>query len=96
MELKPVKKPRASDKPTEFSFSAMDQRNDQFGLENQKASLLKYNENIRTAKDIRFAENGRLQIPVFANDPDVCEIGEIALIGGTMKYCSAANTWSDI
>lgn len=67
-----------------------------FNLETQKGSLLKYNEDIRTAKSITFRDNGRLQIPVFASDTAVCVIGEIALIGGTMKFCSAANTWSAI
>ena len=80
----------------EFKLPTQSEPSRQFGLEEQKGSLLKYNENIRTSKDIRFANNGRLQIPVFSSDPSVCMVGEIALIGGIMKFCSSTNTWSNI
>jgi len=61
-----------------------------------KALLLNFNSEIRTSKSIKVTNDGRLKPPVFSADPVVCEIGEIAYIGGTMKVCSDANTWSNI
>lgn len=90
------KKPTQSKGPKAVSLPAVSEPRTGFNLEEQKSSLNKYNENIRTAKDVRFQANARLKIPVFASNPAVCEIGEIALIGGVMKYCSSSNTWSNI
>ena len=94
MGIKEIKK--SSDKRQEFKLPSQSSESTQFNLESQKSSLLKYNENMRTAKDIRFSNNGRLKIPVFSADEAICEVGEIAYIGGIMKVCSAANTWTAI
>jgi hypothetical protein len=36
----------------------------------------------------------RLKVPHYASDPAVGEVGEIIEVGGKLKICSSANTWT--
>lgn len=36
----------------------------------------------------------RLKVPHYASDPATCEVGEIIEVGGKLKVCSSANTWT--
>lgn len=38
--------------------------------------------------------NTRLKVPHYASNPTTCEVGEIIEVGGKLKICSSANTWS--
>lgn len=51
---------------------------------------------IRTNRSIQVTGKGRLKIPVFATNPDSCEKGEVAVIGGVLKVCTAEDTWSAV
>ena len=35
-----------------------------------------------------------LKVPHYASDPAVGEVGEIIEVGGKLKVCSSANTWT--
>jgi len=65
-------------------------------IDSTKELLGNLNSDIRTSKSIKIIDDGRLKIPVFSADTDVCEIGELALIGGVVKVCTSANTWSAV
>jgi hypothetical protein len=55
-----------------------------------------YRNNFLSSQDnnkyVRF--NSRLKIPRYASDPNVGEIGEIIEVGGKLKICTSANTFT--
>lgn len=40
--------------------------------------------------------NTRLKVPHYATAPAICEVGEIIEVGGKLKVCSAANTYTTV
>jgi hypothetical protein len=36
----------------------------------------------------------RVKLPVYSTLPSTCDIGELAVSGGKLYVCSAANTWT--
>jgi len=40
--------------------------------------------------------NTRLKVPHVTSLPATCEVGEIVEISGTLKICSATNTWTTV
>lgn len=79
-----------------FKFTKETQSKPQDVVTDINSILGNYNTDIRTNKNIKILGNGRLKIPVFATDPTLCEVGEIAFIGGVTKICSTTNTWTAI
>lgn len=53
-------------------------------LERQVANLS------RQGSDIR----GIVHFQSFSADPTKCSIGDLAVVGGKLKVCTAANTWT--
>lgn len=55
-----------------------------------------YLNNFATSQDFskysRF--NTRIKLPTFSTDPATCEVGEVAVVGGKLKVCSATDTWT--
>jgi hypothetical protein len=65
-------------------------------IESLKAEL--YRGNFSGSQDFnkytRF--NTRLKVPNYSVAPAKCEVGEIIEVGGKLKICSAANTWTTV
>jgi len=40
--------------------------------------------------------NSRLKVPSYSSDASVGEIGEIIEVGGKLKICTSANTWTTV
>ena len=59
-------------------------------------NLNDFNSPIRTSKNIEMKGNARLIIPRFASDPTTCRVGELALIGSTLKTCNTVDTWTAV
>jgi transposase len=63
-------------------------------VESLKAEL--YRGNFTGSQDftkyVRF--NSRLKVPNYASEPARCEVGEIIEVGGKLRVCSSANTWT--
>lgn len=38
--------------------------------------------------------NTRLKAPTLAATPATCEVGELCVVSGKLRVCSAANTWT--
>jgi hypothetical protein len=38
--------------------------------------------------------NTRLKVPTLTATPATCEIGEVCVVSGKLRVCSAANTWT--
>jgi len=38
--------------------------------------------------------NSRIKVPVYSATPATCEVGELCVVTGKLRVCSAANTWS--
>ena len=38
--------------------------------------------------------NTRLKVPHYASAPATCDVGEVIEVGGKLRICSAANTWT--
>ncbi len=38
--------------------------------------------------------NSRIQVPTLAATPATCEVGELCVVSGKLRVCSAANTWT--
>lgn len=38
----------------------------------------------------------RLKVPSYSVAPSTCEVGEIIEVGGKLKICSSANTWTTV
>jgi len=36
----------------------------------------------------------RIRVPVYSSDPTVAEVGELICVGGILKVCSSANTFT--
>ena len=57
-----------------------------------------YRNNFPSSQDhqkyVRF--NSRLKVPSYSSAPATCEVGEICEVGGKLKICSAANTWTTV
>jgi hypothetical protein len=55
-----------------------------------------YSNNFKTSQDFNKASrfNTVLKVPRYGSDPATCEVGEIIEVGGKLKICSAANTWT--
>ena len=63
-------------------------------LEALKAEI--YRNNFTALQDFnkysRF--NTRIRVPVLGTAPATCEIGELCVVAGKLRVCSAANTWT--
>lgn len=56
------------------------------------ASLDNYTEPVRFIKRVSFSD--RIKLNNYASDPATCEVGEIAVVGGKVKVCTATDTWT--
>lgn len=67
-------------------------------LEKDLADLVSetYSNNFSALQDFnKFSRfNNRLKVPVYASDPATGEIGELICVGGKLKVCSSANTFT--
>ncbi len=57
-----------------------------------------YRNNFSSHQDFNKASffNYRLKVPTYGVLPTTCEEGEVISFGGTLKVCSAANTWTTV
>lgn len=57
-----------------------------------------YSNNFSSLQDFnKFSRfNNRLKVPVYGTAPATCEVGEVICVGGKLKVCSSANTWSTV
>jgi hypothetical protein len=55
-----------------------------------------YTNNFSARQDFNKYSNftTRLKVPYYAVAPATCEVGEIIEVGGKLRICSAANTWT--
>lgn len=55
-----------------------------------------YSNNFTASQDFnkysRF--NTRLKVPTLSTTPATCEVGEICVVSGKVRVCSATNTWT--
>lgn len=55
-----------------------------------------YSNNFTASQDFnkysRF--NTRLKVPTLSTTPATCEVGEICVVSGKVRVCSATNVWS--
>jgi len=62
----------------------------------ESLSAAYYANNFNSSQDVikytRF--NTRLKVPSYSSDPSVGEIGEIIEVGGKLKICTSANTFT--
>lgn len=79
----------------------MPDTNSQIQMLRQEVEALKaelYRGNFTGSQDftkyVRF--NTRLKVPSYAVAPTKCEVGEIIEVGGKLKICSAANTFTTV
>jgi len=57
-----------------------------------------YRNNFSNSQDFNKASrfNTTLKVPVYAVAPSTCEEGEVIVVGGKLKVCSASNTWTTV
>lgn len=55
-----------------------------------------YANNFSSSQDFnKFSRfNTRLQVPTLSATPTTCEVGELCVVSGKLRVCSAANTWT--
>jgi hypothetical protein len=55
-----------------------------------------YANNFSSSQDFnKFSRfNTRIQVPTLATTPATCEVGELCVVAGKLRVCSAANTWT--
>lgn len=55
-----------------------------------------YSNNFTSSQDFnKFSRfNSRIQLPTLATTPATCEVGEVCVVSGKLRVCSAANTWT--
>lgn len=58
------------------------------------ATLNDYNTKIRTSKQLELKGSATIKLPNLSSDPAKCQIGELAVISGTLKICTATDTWT--
>lgn len=77
----------------------MQELQDQINKLSKELSDLKdsfYKNNFTSHQDFVKSSNFKttLKVPHYASDPSVCEVGEIIEVGGKLKICSSANTFT--
>lgn len=69
-------------------------------LENSLSELTGnyYSNNFKAHQDFNKAcfFNTKLKVPTYTSNPSTCEVGEVVCVNGTLKVCSATNTWTTV